>query len=1134
MYLGVFCKIFLNKNIPVGEDWAIPVSSVQLKNWLISNVYAWSDWSNIFGKRLSYSVALPFQTLGYFLNTTLSIDGYCYWKVLFFFSFLLGGISSYFLLLKYGFKKFPAFLGAMVFTLNPVTFNFVLMGWTYALISIFSLPLILLVLEKYFDTEKKSLIVFLALIYGVLGVMDSQSIIHFMLFIAVYVFIKGDQLNFSPIKQVFIITIPIALIVIALHAHWLLGLFLVHDPYITSAVAPNDILRFALRFSFRDIIRGWGSVFNYQFEYSYPPRLIFFSFLGPLFIILSMLLRKLRKVSIFFLFLFFYPFLMYLFSQYLSAHIPYTNVIRDYGRSFPYMFLSFGYFLGYFLTLAKPKKNFLNICFLLLLLLYIFPFWNGSLYSVKNSTAMGVSSHDIDQRLRFYSFSDDLAKIDSNLNKAKSTKKAIIMPLGYGFIIPDDKRFNGLWASFNDYSSNLLDNIRNIAGFTDTEKQLLSRYNDVFSNNESCKSNIDFFLQELSSNGFFYIALRKNVISAADNLSSADVERCLLLSKHITFINDYERHKLYGINFDTFLPHFYIPQNIIYSPNDIEILPDILSFDDYEIRSAIYLQEEQKLGNSLASLAEIEKLENKEKEKLENRADEIFVKGENKKDIEKILNQVQDDGKGEIFYPYVKHEPESLKWEAALLKEKYDKWQARKEPEKLLEKNLFYASKRINELKEFYADNTDIGADKTEKKQITELYREEMTAALDILENLKLEANEEFVKFWTKYNGTLAGHREKLEELGLVTKESDWEKVFEELERRTEELRVKQDFSKLVYEVDIPKNGNYRLYIKEINGLTDYSLLEERYFEKGKQELVLPIKEISENLLDKNLKIKSYLPNSFYKISLDYRTPTPVSLSVEEGDSREINKINLPPTGDKFESLEFFLKSSPEESNATLKFIGFEGEKPEIKYRNLQVQQIKQPILFLRSKDADNADSKNADNADKKDADEKTWIPKITFVKINPTKYRIKVEGAKEPYTLVFSESFHEGWKIYLKEEQKLGNSLASLAEIEKLEDKEGEQKLENSSRQGGTEIKKLGNWGAEKLGEAAGGITDLFFDNKGYGEEVASYFDGEIKEGTHRNTFLEPATFETWGKEPIAQDNHLLVNGYANSWYIT
>ena len=50
----------------------------------------------------------------------------------------------------------------------------------------------------------------------------------------------------------------------------------------------------------------------------------------------------------------------------------------------------------------------------------------------------------------------------------------------------------------------------------------------------------------------------------------------------------------------------------------------------------------------------------------------------------------------------------------------------------------------------------------------------------------------------------------------------------------------------------------------------------------------------------------------------------------------------------------------------------------------------------------------------------------------------------------------------------------------------------------------------------------------------MASYFDGEIKEGTHRNTFLEKATFETWGKKPIADERHYLVNGYANSWYIT
>jgi len=135
--------------------------------------------------------------------------------------------------------------------------------------------------------------------------------------------------------------------------------------------------------------------------------------------------------------------------------------------------------------------------------------------------------------------------------------------------------------------------------------------------------------------------------------------------------------------------------------------------------------------------------------------------------------------------------------------------------------------------------------------------------------------------------------------------------------------------------------------------------------------------------------------------------------------------------------------------------------------------------------------------------------PKIEFIKINPTKYRVKVEGATGPYTLIFSESFHKGWKIY----------------------------------EGDTGILDTEYWGTEypisniqylvsKLGSFASRITDIFLDDGDCSEEIASYFNGEIKEGTHRNTFLEPATFETWGKKPIEAE-HLTVNGYANSWYI-
>jgi hypothetical protein len=41
--------------------------------------------------------------------------------------------------------------------------------------------------------------------------------------------------------------------------------------------------------------------------------------------------------------------------------------------------------------------------------------------------------------------------------------------------------------------------------------------------------------------------------------------------------------------------------------------------------------------------------------------------------------------------------------------------------------------------------------------------------------------------------------------------------------------------------------------------------------------------------------------------------------------------------------------------------------------------------------------------------------PKIGFKKINPTRYIVDVRRAKGPFALVFSESFHEGWKAYVR-----------------------------------------------------------------------------------------------------------------------
>jgi len=99
----------------------------------------------------------------------------------------------------------------------------------------------------------------------------------------------------------------------------------------------------------------------------------------------------------------------------------------------------------------------------------------------------------------------------------------------------------------------------------------------------------------------------------------------------------------------------------------------------------------------------------------------------------------------------------------------------------------------------------------------------------------------------------------------------------------------------------------------------------------------------------------------------------------------------------------------------------------------------------------------------------------VTFKKINPTKYLVRVEGAKDPFWLVFSESYHKEWKLY------------RAGEIDTQQ----------------PYFRKI--------------ITD--------------YPELGIKETEHLMK-LTPEDIQYLFREPL-NANHYLVNGYANAWYI-
>jgi hypothetical protein len=99
--------------------------------------------------------------------------------------------------------------------------------------------------------------------------------------------------------------------------------------------------------------------------------------------------------------------------------------------------------------------------------------------------------------------------------------------------------------------------------------------------------------------------------------------------------------------------------------------------------------------------------------------------------------------------------------------------------------------------------------------------------------------------------------------------------------------------------------------------------------------------------------------------------------------------------------------------------------------------------------------------------------PKIVFRKVNPAKYEVEVKEAKAPFWLVFSESFHEDWRIYLS--------------------------------------------GAP--------------DSHSLGEIAADYPELGVKEGIHSMKFTPQDIKHLFRETDIK--GHCLVNGYANGWYV-
>lgn len=1085
-------------------------------------------WWDIYGLGIENIRALPL--VSYSLLTTslqfLKFSPIFRQYLIFAITLLLSALTMYFLAIELIGKKnktqLVALLSALFYILNPYTMN-IWHRFTSAIFGLPLMPLIFLITTKFFKKSSFKYAFLFAIIILFFSVNAVNPAYFVSLFFPAIFYVIFEILRTRKFSQWRYLGLGLFL-AIGLNFWWIFPLVLrvlqgsynigfLNDIGTLKAISQCIPLLFIIRLIDTSTIHWYGV--------NYSPGWI--EFLIPALAIVAILLGKRNKNVLFFSLLLSIGLFLSKGLQspggaifkWMFSHVPFFGMFRSPFEKFgliivfSYAFLvPFGLYSIWQRIKNKILKTGITVMILILLLgISVWPMWTGELFSFWQGIVSKGTEDVPTPRVEVPEYWQEAA---SFINQDKRDYRIIFLPQA-----PLDqivyKWKHGYWGA--DFGSvNLLFNNPVITHLiwtphADAYRKLVLEdllltgtriYPSLFS-----PMNTEYILVRNDVNE---VALSGMITGGMKVVPLAKIHRLLDSSEFVHKVRSFGKLDLYKLDDKYFLPHFYIPQNIIYSNGEVESLPDIVSFVDYPIRSGIYLADSTDNTDVNA-----------------DNADEVFVKAD-------LENPISEEELGEIapelesvFFPYVRWKPGSLVYPLVLKKEELDEWGERDNPEQLFEKKLFYAAKRISEIEKW-----ELALDENNWGKTIDRYEQKMEEAFEVLEKIKQEEKRSFFSLLAKLEVSLQAHQGRLENLRLSEeREVQFENIFEKLEEKLNQIKIKHDFSRLVYKFDIPKEEEYEVFIKkvEIEKLENWEIevdgekidtgkveiredgwmnLGKKNFKEGEHELILHLPE-PENLTGKNWQqfsdletgdeglffspqsifpgstsvgfqeIRDYTPNTIFRLTFNYRAQngkagfSVVQDSDKDEETGEMNPLitkTLRRTrGEEFEYTEILIKSNPRASLARLYLFAQpeEGKVADVKFKNFKVEKSREPAVLVRTK----IDS----------TEERRIMPKITFVKVNPTKYKVKVEGVKEPYTLVFSESFHEGWKAYVQT----------------------------------SDIKP-----------------------QTYGNIVANYFDGEIKEGTHKNIFLDKNTFETWGKKPISEERHLLVNGYANSWYIT
>lgn len=800
----------------------------------------------------------------------------------------------------------------------------------------------------------------------------------------------------------------------------------------------------------------------------------------------------------------------------LVYRLPFLLTLRSYEKTA--IFLPFIIFLAIFIFLRplSGKKKFLASLILSLFLISARPFFLGGIqtkYGISIPLSKDYTSADYSLLVKI---PYDYQKLSGVSNSNKTDTRIQSMPYGVLNSV--------LWVNYPKWK---------LIGSDPTEA--FFHKNILFSNSSTFLQrdwNMPQFFLESFYSPEWYIKMLP-YFGVSEVLYHKDVDPYFyrktspLMGQiqkggYLTPLADSEMATLYGLKEENILPHFYIPERNIWLDGDIRGMANVVDFPDHKARSALYLSSD---------------VSPQSQENLKDTVNQFYVQGELVRSLLKLSSSA-DNAPDEFVTPNTRFLPDSpfyflIQWSENRQLGK------QKDPISRTDLLLWLSSKRLTETERLLQEGklelaqTNMTRYLETLKDLTSLLQEISLQQADsyrmvvkanvylehhekILEGIKTEWNRpEFSDFYLESLGYFRKVSGLLLENGMayylakISQPGSYEAYLRFKDKSV--LIPSGNASNLVLSIDRQKKNEsqHSLTIIQANLIGLSGKLD---LEKGYHSVSFPIFRGENLVADGSFEdTRLYAPDELSSDSLDGRYSRKLLFPSYSGKSLEIPVKDYQPATNY--RISFFYKTLSGEG------INFSLWQDENDLTNLRTRQAKgevvypldkslgkrelwqyveldfesavsakQAKLFFRQVNQNQIDINLIDNLRfepvyepdliLKQSVEKPSpkIPFLSFQKINPILYKVAVKDAVAPFRLVFSESFHPGWKLYLKNSPTVGNS---------------------------------------------------------HSTPTKSYFNGQIVEGPHsQSAFSWDLIRDTFFK-PLAESRHSLVNGYANVWEI-